>query len=132
MKNILLIAVALTAAAIAAVAQPTSIRLLSPGRTPGETYRAGNSYDITYDTVGTFRSRFKFQFGTTATGPWTDLLGSTNVIDSNASGQVRRGLVVDPPDANTLIGFGHQVQQTDHGSSCMCVTMAAVVRSGIG
>lgn len=89
MKALFLMAAALTTAA-AVMAQPTA-KILSPGGKPGEIYRAGNSYDIVYDTAGNYRQRFKFQFGTSADGPWTDLAGATNIIDSNASGTVRRG-----------------------------------------
>lgn len=125
MKNIFLIAVAITMTAISAIAQPTSIRIISPGNAPGETYRAGNSYDITYDTVGTYHSRFKFQFGTSVNGPWTDLVGATNVIDSNASGQVKRGLFIGgfrAPATATTTGYVRMILLNADGTPNMNVT----------
>ncbi len=66
-------------------------KILTPGGKTGETYRAGWSYDISWDTTASpIGSRYKFQFGTSATGPWSDLAGATNVIHST-TGSFRRG-----------------------------------------
>jgi len=70
---------------------PKKLTILTPGGKTGETYRAGWSYDISWDTTASpIGSRYKFQFGTSATGPWSDLAGATNVIDST-TGSFRRG-----------------------------------------
>ena len=67
-------------------------KLLSPGGTAFESYRAGTSYDLIWDTTTTLLGqRFKFQFAASALGPWTDCIGATNVLDSNASSSNRRG-----------------------------------------
>ncbi|MFN8359028.1 MAG: T9SS type A sorting domain-containing protein [Candidatus Kapaibacterium sp.] len=92
------------------------VKLLSPGKAAGEKYRAGNSYDISYDTTGNFRQRFRFEFGTSPTGPWTVLPGAGNVIDSNASGTVRRGLFIGGfrvPSTATTTGYIRMVQNSD-------------------
>lgn len=94
MNRIVLTLMAFILGTVAMIAQPTSINLISPGKDAGMQYRAGNAIDITYDTVGTYHSRFCFQFGTSPTGPWTSLLGATNVLDSNVSGQIKRGLYI--------------------------------------
>jgi len=71
------------------------LTMLSPGGKANENYRAGSSYDITWDTTASaLGSRYKFQFGTSSSGPWTDLIGATNVLDSNASSTVKRGKFV--------------------------------------
>ncbi len=64
---------------------PTSIKLTRPNG--GEKFRAGTSEDLTWDTTGTFRARWTFQFSTSPNGPWTNLGGATNILDSAA----RRG-----------------------------------------
>lgn len=98
----------------AMVAQPTSIKLISPGKNVGEEYRAGSSNDITYDTAGTYRSRFRFQFGTSVTGPWTDLSGVSNVLDSAKRGVVSGGFRV--PAVLTQTGYVRMVLLNADGS----------------
>ncbi len=92
MRNALLSLAVLVIAALSVSAQPTSITLLTPGANPGETYRAGVGYDITYKSDSTtYRSRFCFQFATSPNGPWTTMLGASNILDSTVSSQIRRG-----------------------------------------
>ncbi|MFN4915935.1 MAG: hypothetical protein ACK5HH_00625, partial [Ignavibacteria bacterium] len=72
--------------------EPVKPRITSPGSATGETYRAGISYDLKWDTTTTtLGANYKFQYGTSKTGPWTDLTGATNVKDSNVSSTFRRG-----------------------------------------
>jgi len=64
----------------------TKVKLLYPNG--GEVFRAGTSVDIRWDTTGTLSARWNFQFATSPNGPWTDLQGATNILDSAA----RRGV----------------------------------------
>ncbi|MFN3270313.1 MAG: hypothetical protein ACK42G_06995, partial [Candidatus Kapaibacteriota bacterium] len=64
---------------VSVYSQPTSIKLTYPNG--GEKFRAGSSVDIRWDTTGTYRSRFAFQFGTSPTGPWTTISNLANVLD---------------------------------------------------
>ncbi len=66
---------------------PTTAKLLRPNG--GEKFRAGTSEDIRWDTTGTFRALWKFQYATSADGPWTDIKGMEKVLDSAAN---RRGI----------------------------------------
>ncbi len=70
-----------------AYSQPTAVRLIRPNG--GDVFRAGTSEDIVWDTTlsDTYRARWAFQFGISPDGPWTDLTGASNVLDSGA----RRG-----------------------------------------
>ena len=92
-------------------------RILSPGGTAFETYRAGSSNDLVWDTTTTtLGQRFKFQFGTTPSGPWADLPGATNVLDSNASSSNRRGRFnggFRAPSVPTLTGYVRMVLLSD-------------------
>ncbi len=67
---------------IYAYSQPTAVKLIRPNG--GEVFRAGTSEDIVWDTTlsDTYRARWAFQFGTSPSGPWTDLPGASNVLDS--------------------------------------------------
>jgi hypothetical protein len=64
--------------------QPTSVQLRKPAG--GETFRAGTSQDLEWwwDTTGasTVYPVWRFQFGTSPTGPWQDLPGARAVKDS--------------------------------------------------
>ena len=125
MRKAVLLLVSILFAAVGTYAAPTTIRILSPGNVAGGQYRAGNSYDILYDTVGTFRSRFRFQFGTSITGPWTDLAGATNVIDSNASSSIRRGQFLGGfrvPSVPTATGYIRMVLLNADGTLNEAVT----------
>lgn len=73
----------ITTSCVIMVAQPTSVTLRFPAG--GETFRAGVSYDIRWDTTGTNGSRFLFQFATNVNGPWTNIAlpnNLQNVLDS--------------------------------------------------
>lgn len=64
---------------IQAYAQPTSLRLTEPAS--GSTLRAGTSVDLVWDTTGTFRSRFRFDWATSRdAATWTSIV--TNRLDS--------------------------------------------------
>ncbi|MBL8000225.1 MAG: hypothetical protein JNL32_16500, partial [Candidatus Kapabacteria bacterium] len=102
-------------------------RLLSPGGTAGETYRPGTSVDIRWDTTATFRQRWKFQFGQSATGPWTDLAGATSVIDSAA----RRGVFVGGfrvPAIRTTSGYLRMVNLADTSLNDVCDNPFTIVQ----
>lgn len=73
MKNLLLSLVVLCAlSATLAQAQPTSARLTAPAG--NETYRVGTSQVLRWDTtLSPSGSRYIFQFGTSPSGPWTNL-----------------------------------------------------------
>ncbi len=64
--------------------QPTSVQLRKPAG--GEIFRAGTSQDLEWwwDTTGasTVYPVWRFQFGTSPTGPWQDLPGARAVKDS--------------------------------------------------
>jgi hypothetical protein len=62
-----------------AFAQPTSLRLTEPAT--GTTLRAGTSVDLVWDTAGTFRSRFRFDWATSRdAASWTSIVA--NRLDS--------------------------------------------------
>lgn len=69
----------------------------------GEKYRPGTSQTITWDTTGVpFSTRWKFQFGTTPVGPWTDLQGLTSVKDSGSTrGQFAGGFRIPAIGTNS-------------------------------
>ncbi|MBI3260610.1 MAG: hypothetical protein HYZ54_14220 [Ignavibacteriae bacterium] len=114
MSRLVLTLMAFILGTAAMFAQPTSITLISPGKNVGEEYRAGSSNDITYDTAGTYRSRFRFQFGTSAAGPWTNLVGLTSVLDSAKRGVVSGGFRV--PAVLTQTGYVRMVLLNPDGS----------------
>ncbi|MCX7879794.1 MAG: hypothetical protein N2517_03945, partial [Ignavibacteria bacterium] len=85
-------------------AQPKVLKLTSPRG--GEKFRAGSSVTISWDTsiAGTFRSRYAFQFATSAVGPWATIPGLGNVLDSGRTrGRVDGGWRV--PAVRTTTGF---------------------------
>ncbi|MFN3306058.1 MAG: hypothetical protein ACK42Z_02595, partial [Candidatus Kapaibacteriota bacterium] len=93
--------------------QPSSVRLLNPNG--GEKFRAGSSVDIRWDTTGTYRSRFAFQFGTSSTGPWTIISNLSNVLDSGRTrGIVQGGWRV--PAVRTQTGYIRMVLLNPDGS----------------
>ncbi len=73
----------------------------------GETFRPGTTQELRWDTAGTFRSRWRFKFGTSPAGPWTTLTGVSNVLDSAATrGQsVPTGGGWRVPNAATTSGY---------------------------
>ncbi|MFM7158380.1 MAG: hypothetical protein ACKO0Y_11250, partial [Bacteroidota bacterium] len=107
-------------------------RILSPGGTQFESYRAGSSYDLVWDTTTTtLGQRFKFQFGTSPSGPWTDLTGATNVPDSNASSTFRRGRFIGgfrAPALQTLTGYVRMVLISDTSRFGVCTNPIVVER----
>jgi len=79
----------------------------------GETFRPGTSENLTWDTTGVPQNRrWKFQFGTSPSGPWTDLLGATNIKDSAATrGRFAGGFRV--PAVGTATGYVRMVDVND-------------------
>lgn len=100
-------------------AEAQTVKLLSPGGNPNESYRPGNSVDLVYETSPssvTPRPRYRFEFGTSPSGPWTSITGATNVVDSNASGTVRAGRFIGAfriPATPTTTGYVRQVLLSD-------------------
>lgn len=93
--------------------QPQSVKLLYPNG--GEKFRAGYSADIRWDTTGTYRLRFAFQFGTSSTGPWTTIPNLSNVLDSGRTrGIVQGGWRV--PAIRTQTGYIRMVLLNPDGS----------------
>lgn len=81
---------------------PTTVKLTRPNG--GEKFRAGTSEDLTWDTVGTYRAKWTFQFATSPTGPWTNLGGATNILDSaTRRGKFAGGFRV--PAVKTTTGY---------------------------
>jgi hypothetical protein len=74
MKRLVLFILGAICCASSLFAQPTSIRLLEPAN--GSTLRAGSSVDLVWDTTGTFRSRFRFEFATSPNGPFTTIVAN--------------------------------------------------------
>lgn len=116
MKNIktLFIALVLEFASLSLLqSQPTSVRLIYPNG--GEVFRPGYSESIRWDTAGTYRSRFAFQFGTSPTGPWTTIPNLSNVLDSGKTrGVVDGGWRV--PAVKTKTGYIRIVLLNPDGS----------------
>ena len=70
------------------------ITLLKPAG--GEVFRAGTSNDLKWDTTGTNGQWFVFQFGTSPSGPWTNLPlpnGLDHVLDSTVVPEIGRAHV---------------------------------------
>src|SRR5690606_28349361 len=99
-------ALALLIAAATIVAQQA--KLTYPNG--GQTFRPGTSQNRTWDTTGVpFNRYWKFQFGTSPGGPWTDLPGATNVKDSGSTrGVFTGGFRV--PATGTANGYGRMVE----------------------
>jgi hypothetical protein len=102
MNRIILIAFTLIALGYSAIAQPTSVKLLNPAG--GEVYRPGASINLQWDTTGTYRAKWTFQFATSTEGPWTNLPSASNILDSAA----RRGVYAGgfrTPAVGTTSGY---------------------------
>ncbi len=85
---------------ISGVVDPV-VRLIEPG-TSNRTFRVGQSVDVRWDTTGTYRKHFKFEFGKSQDGPWAALPGLSNVLDSAARrGAFAGGIVFRPADVTT-------------------------------
>jgi hypothetical protein len=88
-------------------------KLLNPNG--GEVFRAGTSQDLRWDTTGTLGMRWRFQFSTSPNGPWLDLTGATNILDSAA----RRGVFAGGfrvPAINTNSGYVRMIQIKSDGT----------------
>jgi len=84
-------------------AQPV-VRVTSPGAAAGESYTVGDKVTITWDTSGAAGNVFRFEFGTSANGPWTTITGAASVTDAGAT----RGKLVDGftiPNTITTTGY---------------------------
>lgn len=93
------------------VVEPT-VRLIEPGANVREV-RVGQSVDLRWDTTGTFRQRWRFEFGKSPMGPWTTISGLSNVLDSAARrGAVAGGIVFRPSD-QTETGYVRMVLLSD-------------------
>jgi hypothetical protein len=93
------------------VTEPT-VRLIEPGGNVRQ-IRVGQSVDVRWDTTGTFRQRWRFEFAKSPNGPWTVLPGLSNVLDSaNRRGVVAGGIVFRPAD-QTETGYVRQVLLSD-------------------
>ncbi len=107
MKNLLLITISFFLFITFVNAQnPTTTKLIRPNG--GEKFRAGSSEDIRWDTTGTYRAIWKFQFATSQSGPWTDIKGMEKVLDS----ATRRGVFAGGfrvPAAKTTSGYVRMV-----------------------
>lgn len=96
-----------------AFSQPSQVRLKFPNG--GEKFRAGSSVDIVWDTTGTYRSQFAFQFGTSPNGPWTTQPKLENILDSGSTrGKVPGGWRV--PAVKTTTGYIRMVLLNPDGS----------------
>ncbi|MDX9791396.1 MAG: T9SS type A sorting domain-containing protein [Candidatus Kapaibacterium sp.] len=80
MKLLLFIAFVIVTVSYSSVSETITAKLLSPAG--GETYRPGSSIDIKWDTSGTYRSKWTFQFAVSQDGPWTNLPSASNIKDS--------------------------------------------------
>ncbi len=103
---------------VLALAQmPTSVRLLKPEG--GKVYRAGTSQDLEWfwDTTGrsTVYPVWRFQFGTSPTGPWQDLPGATAVKDSGRT-RLRYAGGFRVPAVRTTTGYVRIVLVNPDGS----------------
>lgn len=85
------------------VTEPT-VRLTEPGGA-NRAFRVGQSVDVRWDTTGTFRQRWRFEFGKGPNGPWKALPGLSNVLDSAARRGVFAGGIVFRPEDTTSTGY---------------------------
>jgi len=93
------------------VVTPT-VRLIEPG-TNVRDIRVGQSVTVSWDTAGTFRQRWRFEFGKSTTGPWTTLPGLSNVLDSAARRGAFAGGIVFRPTDQTETGYVRMVLLSD-------------------
>lgn len=111
MHKFILTLLAFTFLTVAMNAQ--TAKLLTPNG--GEIFRAGTSQDLVWDTTGTLGMRWRFQFSTSANGPWEDLTGATNILDSAARrGKFAGGFRV--PAINTNSGYVRMIQINSDGT----------------
>lgn len=111
MHKFILTLLAFTFMSVAMNAQ--TAKILNPNG--GEVFRAGTSQDLRWDTTGTLGIRWRFQFSTSPNGPWQDLTGATNILDSAA----RRGVFAGGfrvPAINTNSGYVRMIQINSDGS----------------
>ncbi len=113
MNRIILIALTIFAVAYVAIAQPTSVKLLNPAG--GETYRPGASIDLKWDTTGTYRAKWTFQFATSTDGPWTNLPSASNKLDSGSTRGAFAGGFRTPP-VGTTSGYVRMVLVNSDGT----------------
>ena len=113
MNRIFLFTCFLLTIAYSAIAQPTSVTLLKP--TGGEVFRPGTSQTLTWDTTGTYRAKWTFQFSTNANGPWTDISGATKKLDSGSTrGTFAGGFRI--PAIGTTTGYVRIILVNEDGS----------------
>ncbi|MCX6141235.1 MAG: hypothetical protein NTX15_10485 [Candidatus Kapabacteria bacterium] len=61
------------------------VRLTKPGSTAGESYLQGTKVTIEWDTTSAAGNTYKFEFGTSVSGPWTPIAGAGAVVDAGAT-----------------------------------------------
>ncbi len=82
----------------------TIVRITRPGAAAGESYLQGTKVTIEWDTTSRAGNRYRFEFGTSPTGPWSAIVGADNVLDEGAT----RGKLVDgftAPNIVTQTGY---------------------------
>lgn len=97
-----------------------AVKIITPGASAGERYRPGRSLDITYDTVGGYRRHYRFEYGTSISGPWNTIKGLENIIDSNVNSTRRRGRIIGGflvPDQLTKTGYLRMVLLSDESKN---------------
>lgn len=100
MNRIFLYAIVMIALGLSAISQPTSVTLKTPAG--GEIYRPGTSQPIVWDTTGTYRAVWTFQFATSPNGPWTNLPSAAKKLDSGSTrGAYAGGFRVPAVGTNT-------------------------------
>lgn len=86
LRNLLIFFAIMSIGVAAYSQQPSSCKLINPAG--GEVFRPGASIDLRWDTTGTYRAKWTFQFATSTDGPWQNLPSASNILDSAA----RRGV----------------------------------------
>jgi hypothetical protein len=113
MKLLILFANLMIALSLQIIAQPTSVKLLNPAG--GENYRPGASIDLKWDTTGTYRAKWTFQFATSPDGPWTNLPSASNKLDSGSTRGVFAG-GFRTPAVGTTSGYVRMILVNSDGT----------------
>jgi len=102
---------------------PFKCKLLAPAG--GEKYKAGTSQTLRWDTTSANGKRFIFQFGTSQSGPWTNLplpgkntyvLDSTTIPSGKVGGRGTYNFGFRVPATPTTSGYVRMVLQNNDGT----------------
>ena len=82
----------------------TVLRITAPGDVLAQSFTVGQKVTLKWDTSGATGNHYKFEFATSATGPWVAIAGALDVTDAGATrGQLVDGFTI--PNTPTTTGY---------------------------